>query len=687
MSNLRRATLLLWSFLIISSRAYGGAQDPSVQGNITIHGIALPSDATITRNSLGDPIAASLKSPLTFAGKTYPSGTILLSFIDGVYMYTPPATSGSSPAAANVTGSLASLFNDRDLQGECGQHGYYTGALPAGDDDPQVHAVSRNDLINPSQLSLTTSPALVAGLAILDRDYKSPQGDLPRGTAVVISSDLASVNLIYFSAAGRLGAIALPAGTVVERGGWWGSYEIIFTPEEVKIGENTVAAGGYFMLAWDGTLSELVTKDALQVSPGLIAPPLSRVAFWDGRLSRVDLRSGATATYFGISLAGGHTACFDRDGAAYLRLGQNTTVQSIKFPPDSSVTSDKFGNLTGAFLTQDTTINTLPVKATTPGQVGVLFSGSGQIIRATLSAPTSIDGVLVKGEIWLRDDGSLLDGVLSGDQTIGGIPCMGDRGIQLNAHGQPISFTAAGPYKIGNETLSRGQPFYGSYSKSGVFPVLDATKKLDGSPADAFANQMTQSMTQIDQDLVTKAKDAILGHSSKFPFGNIGNIQDHDFRWSGSGNRLTIHQEFHVQNMFTNPPFADCDAELKLDVVVTWNISNGFMKQYVTAWPSQISGGYSHGVCPGTAAIETIGAALYDLFPHIRELIDTKVSGSLSDLKKESLIQKTIGDAALAELRLITGDPSLVPGSLKIDSLLIENGSLNLHYSYLATKQ
>jgi hypothetical protein len=174
--------------------------------------------------------------------------------------------------------------------------------------------------------------------------------------------------------------------------------------------------------------------------------------------------------------------------------------------------------------------------------------------------------------------------------------------------------------------------------------------------------------------------------SSKFPFGNISTIQDHDFVWNASGTVLNISQQLHVQKLFTNPPFADCDGDLKLDATVTWVVVKEFMKQSVVAWPSTLTISYKHGLCPGTAAIETIAGALADLVPHIRELIDSKTSGALASLAQKSVIQKEIGDTTLAKygqlLQFLQTDGTFVPGSLQIDSVLVENGNLNLHYSY-----
>jgi hypothetical protein len=96
-------------------------------------------------------------------------------------------------------------------------------------------------------------------------------------------------------------------------------------------------------------------------------------------------------------------------------------------------------------------------------------------------------------------------------------------------------------------------------------------------------------------------------------------------------------------------------------------------------------------VCPGTAAIETIAGALADLSPHIRELLDSKTSGALAGLAQKSVIQKQIGDPILAQaeqiLPLLQTDGTYVPNSFRIDSVLVENGDLNLHYSYSVSVQ
>ena len=384
--------------------------------------------------------------------------------------------------------------------------------------------------------------------------------------------------------------------------------------------------------------------------------------------------------YFGTTLADGHSICFSDDGSANLQLAKASTIGGISFPAGSYVEEDATGKPASAVLSSDIQIGSMKIKSSNLQQVDLYLNAAAQVRRAVLAAPANVNGISVKDEITIQDSGVLASGILSGDQMIDGVPFMGDQYIQLNDKGHPIYFTAAAPYTIGMTQLQRGQPFLGTYQKQGVLPIFDGSK-----------GELANAMQQLQGELISKATDAVRTISSKFPFGNIAGIQDHDFVWSGSGNTLNISQQLHVEKLFTNAPFADCDGDLKLDATVTWLVVPEFMKQSLVAWPSTLTISYKHGMCPGTAAIEDITGALYILVPHIREMLDSKTSGLVNGLAQKGVIQKEIQDVSLAKyeqlLQLLQTDTTIVKYSIRIDSLVIESGSLNLHYSYSVMSQ
>jgi hypothetical protein len=293
----------------------------------------------------------------------------------------------------------------------------------------------------------------------------------------------------------------------------------------------------------------------------------------------------------------------------------------------------------------------------------------------------------VKGFIARYDDGKLKSGTLDGDQTIKGVPCLGDKDIELNESGEPIIFTAAGNITIGSTVLHRGDSFIGVYKKQDSITIL---------PAQCAPNIecLSDAIKTIQGELIEKLKAGILQHSSKFPFGNIGKIQSQSFTWNGAPDHIDFHQDISVENMFTNPPFADCDGKVHIDLTVKWVVTKSFAAQWITAWPASIGGSISHGLCPGTSAIETAANVAASIFSHVREMLDNAV-GNLRDqvqsTMKNSVIQKEIAEATLAKyeplVQALETNDKVIHGSIQIDGLSINGQGLELSYEYSLLKQ
>jgi len=282
----------------------------------------------------------------------------------------------------------------------------------------------------------------------------------------------------------------------------------------------------------------------------------------------------------------------------------------------------------------------------------------------------------------------LESGTLEGDQVIQGIPCLGNKPVELNAAGEPIQFTSAGDYTIGSTVLHRGDDFIGVYEKKDHITVLP-TKCSPGKEC------LSGAISFIQQELITQFQNGLRQNSGKFPFGNIGNIQSKNFSWNGASDHIDLHQDIFVESMFTNPPFSDCDANIHIDITLKWVVTQSFgARQWIVAWPASIGGGYGHGVCPGTAAIETVVAAASALFGHVRDLLDAKRQNAANQIEaaaQKYAIQKQIGDLALDKYRplvqALEAGGEVVPGSIAIDSLYIDGDGLELGYLYRVLKK
>jgi hypothetical protein len=663
------SAILFATSLSLASPLPGLTSMTTLSQTLQVGPITLPAGTDVSYAQDGAVAEAVIHAPLKYGSETLPSGTKLAFYLDAAYDILPsqPANTASGQLASPMRMEL--LFSLEDLSQECKSP---KASWLGNYDSPQVHAISRIDQLNISKLPLSESPSPYYATT-LSSSYQGDDAELPSGTVIQVDGQ-GNVIGIYFPSAGRLGDLALPQGSIVDRAAY-GSYEGIYVHDSVSVGGNDVLPEGFLMLAWDGSLAETTLNAAMNVNAGLTAPSRARVNFMNGHVHRVDVRNGEVVTYFGSQVASGHSICFADSGEANIRIGGDTKIGLSMFPSGSFIIEDPSGQPLLALLSRDSSISGLVVKSTNGQQIDAYFDAAGNISRAILATPATIGGVKVQDEIETQGNGfTLKSGTLVNDQLIDGVPCMGGAPVQLNAAGHPVVFTASSTYQIGGTVLQRGQQFLGTYVKHDVLPIFDGSK-----------GELASAIQQLQAELVSKGSAAVLAMSGHIPFGNMGTVQDHDFSWDAAGSVLHLSQQLHVQNLFTNPGFVDCDGDLKLDATVTWIVVHEFMKQTVVAWPSALTISYKHNFCPGTSVLEA-AKAIADLDPHLRELLDSKISGPIAALAQRSVIQKEIGDTALAKyeqiIQLLQTDGTYVPGSLQIDSVLVESGNLNIHYSY-----
>jgi hypothetical protein len=612
----------------------------------TIHGSTLPAGTQLTETDAGEPIAAVLNTQIVLRSVVLPPGSEILFFDDADF-----GIVHSIDAAASSTVAFVGDGVGRTLSSICsGSPAFRTNI--ANSVDLKAHFAEDFSLSH-MDLSFHTQDN---HFGILKSKYESSDVRLPPGTLIDNM-----VQTVYFPSAGRIGPYEVEPGTLLWHPGVWD----VYTRNAIKLGDFEVAAKGNFDLSGDGNIVDFLNSASISMAPGLTAPPRSRVFFIDNKLFVVDL--SGPATYQGLHISGQFSACFTINGVADVVLDQDAVIGGDHYARGSRLNIAPNGTLLLAAPALPTSAHGFSVAASPHT---VTFYDSGNVRDLFLTEPTTFKGIKVQGYTALTEDGHVTHGNLVGDQTISGIPCMGGTDISLTGAQVPIDFTAASDFTIRDTHLHRGQRFLGTAEVKGTKVVLD--------PA-----HLAQAVNSIHADLVQKANDAIKQASSKFPFGNIGTIQDHDFRWSASGHELQLHQEFSVQNLFTNPPFSDCDAQVHIDITVRWMAFSGFYGAQIVAWPASIGGGYSHGVCPGTAALEAV-AAVGRIFSHIRELMDQKITQPLQALAEKSVIQRQLSSAALSQYDDVIkfAEPGFLDHSVGIDDLVVDSGSLKLSYHY-----
>jgi hypothetical protein len=626
---------------------------------LTIRSTVLPAGTEVVRDTDGDVTEAVLHSPSSWQGVSLPTSSRIIYFKNQIFALLP-----SAPSATINGRELAATVETLEWN------------APVPNTDMECRSPNGSWLIERSgpastpfrPLTLASIVPSVQGVQshvhTLNAAVRSDDLDLAVGT-IVISDDQGNVSHLYLAGdRSRLGNFVLSKGSLVDLGPYW---RTVYTQDELTVGNLVVAAGGSFGFDGDGNVAYATLGQDVSILDGFVVPAGSTIGFSASRLFDVILAKDTT--YRGIALGAGHAACFAFDGSANLLLKESTTTDGKTFPAGSNVVLSPQGQVESAFLSGPGTFDGFTIWK--PSYPVVSFNGTGHFRSGFLQTTAQVGGFSVKSYLLLYDDGKIESANLNGDQTINGIPCAGDQEVDFDNAGRPTTCTLSADYTLGPNHLHHGQRFSNRFNQtvSANFTILqpqDLANLLGG-----IANQVTDS-----------GKAQLMKNSSKFPFGNIGNITPHDFRWSPSLDHIDVHEELSVQNMLTNPPFADCDSNVVIDATISWTIAKVFPGKIVAAaWVSKLGGGFSHNFCPGTSVLEAVAAV-----GRVFGLIHDDLSGPLASAAQSHSVQKNFGPATEQKIeaflqQLYTG-ATVVNGSFSPDRLYIENQQLKLAYHY-----
>ena len=277
-------------------------------------------------------------------------------------------------------------------------------------------------------------------------------------------------------------------------------------------------------------------------------------------------------------------------------------------------------------------------------------------------------------------NGTVEIGTLNKDTLVSGIPCAGGGDIRLNQSGRAVACRLSADWTLGASHLQKGDFFNGRLTLEDTIHLKDNVT-------------LTASIVDIQNNLLDELSDQLLQSSSKFPFGNMGTPKIHDLRqqFPGPDNILT-HEELSVENLFTNPPFADCDGNIAADTEIGWSISYELGTTYIAVWIRHLHGEISHHFCPGTSTLEAVGAiwgwlkgdiSSYTVGGRAQSLATKFIAGTSShkiETIKPAMIAKL---APLIALLPTAGQQAKVdPSSLRLKRLYVDAGQLILDYTY-----
>jgi hypothetical protein len=682
--------LLLFFLISLPSKPHAQSSPSTTEtvrilaGPESVGGIKLPAGSEIIEDYQGIVIEALLHEESHFGAATLPAATRILFFRPQIFLLIP-ATSQSANDWTTIPPGVLSLIDDGpDYDHDSTQCLDYPPWLTInGPANTQAAAVPLPSLTPLMMKDFTLeAPPAKPGLNTLSGGFHSTNFDLPQGTLVVGDDKAKQAIAIYAPGLVRMGSTILPSHSFI----WlWPQFLTAYIHQPTAVNSRVIQPGAFFTVDGNGSLARFIAGDTTKINDRFVISAGSEIALVADRLVRVDLSKDTS--YGGIPVAGGTTVCFLPDGAANLLLPSVTTIAGKTFPAGSTVVlTPDGGQVQYALLSKATVLDGFSITPLDSYQK-VSFSSDGHFRSGNLSAPADVDGIHAKGTIRLYDDGSLQSGTLEGDQLIKGIPCLANKYVELNKAGEPIVFTAAGDYTIGATVLHRGDAFNRVYKKQDQITILPT----QCSPK---TECLADAIGKIEADLIAKLQAGIREHSSKIPFGNIGNIQSQSFNWNSASDHIDFHQDISVENMLTNPPFKDCDVRIHIDLTVKWAITKSFAKQWVAAWPASIGGNISHGVCPGTTAIEAVASVASAIFSHVREMLDNAV-GNLRDriqsTLNNSVVQKEIAATALAKyeplLQILESNDKVIAGSIQIDRIFIDAQGLELSYEYMLRKE
>jgi hypothetical protein len=241
-----------------------------------------------------------------------------------------------------------------------------------------------------------------------------------------------------------------------------------------------------------------------------------------------------------------------------------------------------------------------------------------------------------------------------------------------------------------NWTLGASHFTKGDYF-NGVFALDDTIVLMDNAT-------LTSAINDLQNKLLSSLSDQIKQKSSQFPLGNIGALRIHDLKQQFPGpDYILTHEELSIENLFTNPPFADCDGNISADTEIRWSLNSTFYDTWVAVWISHMQGEVSHHFCPSTSTLEAAGIVFgllkgdiseYTIGGRTQSMAQKFISGTnarrIAELKP-TMIAKL---APLIALLPTAGQQATVDtSSLKLEKIYVENGQLMLRYTYNADLQ
>ena len=583
-----------------------------------VGGLTLPAGTDVTETDAGIPVEAILHSTAQWGASTLPADSRILFFAYQTIVLVPNAASTESDWTTASPGLL--LLNDdspdRDYEfkqcydtppwltytGLANQDAIATGALLNFKSLPLKELTFTSILTNPGFTELATS-------------IQTPDFDLPSGTLIVSDQAGENAEYIYTEEAGRIGALNLPPHTFI--GLIYPAIASLYTSAAFAVDGIPIRAGTEFRIDVHGDLTRATIDKDFPIRDQFVVPAGSTVNYVGGHLFHITLPNGGN--YEGIPIRPGTDICFLHDGTANLELANDSVIGSQSIPAGSSIVLDPNGRtIEYAFLSKPSSFDGFAVQASV-NENRVVFTNLGRFKSGTLSGVSHISGVDVKGFVKLREDGSLDSALLSGDQKIDGVPCMGDHSVSINQRGVVTNCVISGDYGIADSHFHRGSLYNGTFQRSEKILVINAVC-VGPNPQNLC---YSSAFGDIQANLLAQFDGLIRQHSGKFPFGNIGKIQSTAFTWNPAPDHIDFHQTVSVESMLTNPPFADCDVTIHINLTVKWNLLNLFGgRQVLNAWPSAMDGTLSYGLCPGTAALQVVANALSDVLSGLRSLLD-----------------------------------------------------------------
>lgn len=377
------------------------------------------------------------------------------------------------------------------------------------------------------------------------------------------------------------------------------------------------------------------------------------------------------APIYGIKASANRAICLDRSGWVNMRLAQDavTPKSNVTLPKGSDVVIDEHGVIRSAILYSPIIVNNAEVAASrTRFEVGIKFYDDGTPKEFRLAKRATIGGYEVDpGYVSFYQTGALRSAIFANNEVISDRPIMAGKFVEFNTSNLPIRFTTSKRFVHGNTTIEAGGLYNGTFSVSGSRVAL---------PPD----QLRSAIDTLIAKLVDQTKSALQGRSGKFPFGNMGSMNGHDFRYTYYRDHVDIHAELWVESFFNNPPFSDCDGNISADTKFFWNAPS-FNSNSFQLWIGPITGTISHGVCPGTKAIE-IGAEVGKALGLVRY----SLSFSNIPVLNHPLFERDFAEKEknkISEYLSAIYAPATVPMyGIEINGAYIEGNQFKIDYSY-----